>query len=143
MRKNLEVADLGDLVELPLAAVLATYRSDGTVLLSPVWHEYRDGGFTVVVYEDDIKARHLRRDPRAVLVVAEALPPFRGVEVSGTVHLRSDGVRDAIERIAVRYLGAQRGRAYAEATGGGVIVRLEPGRLRAWDFQDDMAAFDG
>ena len=39
--------DLGDLAELCLLAVLATYRSDGTVLLSPVWHEWRDGGFQV------------------------------------------------------------------------------------------------
>jgi len=28
--------DLGDLAELRLLAVLATYRQDGTVLLSPV-----------------------------------------------------------------------------------------------------------
>jgi hypothetical protein len=35
MRRNLTVADLGDLVDLRLLAVLATYRSDGTVLLSP------------------------------------------------------------------------------------------------------------
>jgi hypothetical protein len=41
VRKGLTVEDLGDLVQLPLLAVLATYRADGTVLLSPVWHEYR------------------------------------------------------------------------------------------------------
>ena len=33
MRKNLTMDDLGDLAELPLLAVLATYRRDGTVLL--------------------------------------------------------------------------------------------------------------
>jgi hypothetical protein len=32
--------ELGDLAELRLLAVLATYRRDGTVLLSPVWHEW-------------------------------------------------------------------------------------------------------
>ncbi len=54
---------LGDLVDLPLLAVLATYRADGTALLSPVWHEYRDGGFCVCTSDTDIKARHLRRAP--------------------------------------------------------------------------------
>ena len=40
--------DLGDLAGLRLLAVLGTYRRDGTVLLSPVWHEWREGGFGVV-----------------------------------------------------------------------------------------------
>ena len=47
MRRNLAIDDLGDLVALRLLAVLSTYRRDGTVLLSPVWHEWRDGGFSV------------------------------------------------------------------------------------------------
>jgi hypothetical protein len=48
VRKNLGPDDLGDLLEQPLVAVLATYRRDGTVLLSPVWHEWQDGGFNVI-----------------------------------------------------------------------------------------------
>ena len=47
MRRDLTLDDLGDLVELRLMAVLATYRREGTVLLSPVWHEWRDGRFHV------------------------------------------------------------------------------------------------
>ena len=63
--------DLGDLAELPLLAVLATYRPEGTVLLSPVWHEWRDGGFHVVTSSRNVKAAPLRRDPRASIVVCE------------------------------------------------------------------------
>jgi hypothetical protein len=33
VRKNLTVGDLGDLLDQPLVAVLATQRTDGTVLL--------------------------------------------------------------------------------------------------------------
>jgi hypothetical protein len=33
MRKGLKPDDLGDLLELPILAVLATYRRNGTVLL--------------------------------------------------------------------------------------------------------------
>jgi len=69
MRRELIMDDLGDLAELRLLAVMATYRRDGTVLLSPVWHEWRDGGFQVVTGSDDVKAAHLRRDPRASIVV--------------------------------------------------------------------------
>src|SRR5262245_38024907 len=43
MRRDLTMNNLGDLAELGVLAVLATYRQDSTVLLSPVWHEWRDG----------------------------------------------------------------------------------------------------
>lgn len=75
MRRDLTMDDLGDLVELRLLRVLATYRRDGTVLLSPVWHEWRDGGFQVVTGSQDVKAAHLRRDPRASIVVCEHARP--------------------------------------------------------------------
>src|SRR3954470_12666065 len=87
LRRGLAIADLGDLVELPLLAVLATYRRDGSVLLSPVWHEWRDGGVNVVTHSGDGKAKHLRRDPRASLVVCDHAPPYRGVELRCEVRL--------------------------------------------------------
>jgi PPOX class probable F420-dependent enzyme len=136
MRKGLTVEDLGDLVQLPLLAVLATYRADGTVLLSPVWHEYRDGGFHVCTSGGDVKARHLRRDPRAVLVVAEPTPPYRGVEVTAEAIVLRHDVGATVERVAVRYLGEDRGRRYAESAPDDIVIRLEPGHVRAWDFSD-------
>jgi hypothetical protein len=65
MRRDLAMADLGDLLDLRLLAVLATYWRDGTVLLSPVWHEWRAGSFNVVTGSNDVKAAHLRatREP--------------------------------------------------------------------------------
>src|SRR4030095_8547900 len=114
MRKGLAVDDLGDLVERPLLAVLATNRRDASVLLSPVWHEWRGGGFNVVTGSEDVKARHLRRGPRASLVVCEHPPPSRGVELCCTAQLSSAGVEEAVRRIASRYLGREAGAAYAE-----------------------------
>ena len=63
MRTDLTVEDLGTFLDEPLVAVLATLRADGTVLLSPVYHEWREGGFNVWVEAKNVKARHLRRDP--------------------------------------------------------------------------------
>src|SRR5436190_17638831 len=54
LRKGLTPDDLGDLLELPLVAVLATYRRDGTVLLSRVWHEWHDNGFNVVTGQRNV-----------------------------------------------------------------------------------------
>jgi PPOX class probable F420-dependent enzyme len=137
MRKHLGPDDLGDLLDRPLVAVLATYRRDGDVLLSPVWHEWRDGGFDVVTGSHGVKVRHLRRDPRASIVVYEHEFPYRGIEVRGEARLSSDDVFESARRIATRYLGAEGGVAYAERTRDDTIIRLEPGRVRGWDFSDE------
>jgi PPOX class probable F420-dependent enzyme len=131
--------DLGDLSELRLLAVLATYRHDGTVLLSPVWHEWRDGGFNVVTGSRDVKAAHLRKDPRASIVVCEHSPPYRGVEVRCRAQLVTAGVDNAVQRIACRYLGRDDGAAYADRAADDLLIRLEPGDLRAWDFADELS----
>jgi PPOX class probable F420-dependent enzyme len=138
MRRDLTIEELGDLLERPLVAVLATYRANGEALLSPVWHEWRDGGFTVVVGVDDAKARHLRRDPRAGLVVFDQEPPYRGLELRGRARFVEEGVVEAQRRIARRYLGEERGTDYADSVAfDEVILRLEPGIVRAWDFSDE------
>jgi PPOX class probable F420-dependent enzyme len=137
VRRNLTVADLGDLLDLPLVAVLATYRSDGSVLLSPVWHEWRDGGFDVVTGSEDVKAQHLRRDPRASLVVYEHVRPYRGVELRTLARLLPDEASATVRRIAARYLGPVEGEAYAASAADDLVIRLEPGHLRAWDFADE------
>ncbi len=138
MRTNLAVEDVGGLLDEPLVAVLATLRKDGSVQLSPVWHEWRDGGFNVWVPNDDVKARHLRRDPRATIVVAESQAPLRGVEIRTTARFVEEGVVEIANRIATRYIGDPAGSEYVASLGGDdVIVRLEPGTLRVWDFTDD------
>lgn len=139
MRKGLAPYDLGDLLELPLVAVLATYRRDGTVLLSPVWHEWRDDGFDVLTGSRDVKAAHLRRDPRASIVVCDDSPPYRGLELRARARLTVPEDRSSLHRIATRYLGPEAGRQYAEGGGDDLLIRLEPGDLRAWDFADDFA----
>jgi PPOX class probable F420-dependent enzyme len=138
MRRNLTLDDLGSFLEEPRVAVLATLRRDGTVLLSPVWHEWRDCGFNVWIGVQDVKVRHLRRDPRATIVVAESEPPLRGVEVRNAAQLIDEGVSETAVRIAARYIGEERGAAYVESLGGeDVIVRLAPGDIRIWDFSDE------
>jgi PPOX class probable F420-dependent enzyme len=140
VRKNLSIDDLGDLFDLPLLAVLATFRRDGSVLLSPVWHEWRDGGFTVASRSSDGKVKHLRRNPQANIVVCEHTPPYRGIELRCDVRLITTDVDEATLRISSRYLGAEGGAAYVAEGGDDVLLRLEPGVLRTWDFADDDLA---
>ena len=139
MRTDLTLDDLDGFLELPILAVLATHRSDGTVLLSPVWHRWRDGGFEIWVGGNDVKVRHLRRDPRATVLVAETDLPYRGVEVRGQAELVDREVPASALEIATRYVGEERATAFVGANAGDdLIIRVAPGEIRMWDFADDF-----
>jgi PPOX class probable F420-dependent enzyme len=140
MRKDLHPEDLGEFLQQAKCAILATRFRDGRVLLSPVWHEWQNGGFTVIIPAVDIKARHIQREPRVSVVLAEDTPPYRGIEIRGEAKRISGDVRALVRRMAVRYLGEEQGPAYADAVsqGGTMILRIEPGELRVWDFVDEQ-----
>jgi PPOX class probable F420-dependent enzyme len=123
------------LLEAPSPAVLATYREDGSALVSPVWFRWSGGAFEVVIASGDVKLRHLRRDPRCTLVVFETVPPFRGVEARGEAELVELDVTPVRLDIASRYLGAPDGERFAAARRArpGVLLRLRAGKPRVWD----------
>jgi PPOX class probable F420-dependent enzyme len=136
------------LLDAPAPAVLTTYRQDGGALVTPVWFRWAEGAFEVVIAEGDVKLRHLARDPRCVLVVFEAVPPFRGVEVRGVPELIEGDMTAARKAIASRYLGATDGERFAEERRSkpGVLLRLVPSDPRVWDLsrilpreRDDLA----
>lgn len=137
MRTGLTIDDIPGFLDEPIVAVLATLRKDGSVLLSPVWHEWRDGGFTVWIGGDDVKADHLRRDPRATIVVAESSPPYRGVEVRTAATFVPADVKETAMRIASRYLEDAGHLVSTILEDEDVVVRMEPGALRVWDFSDE------
>jgi PPOX class probable F420-dependent enzyme len=129
--------ELGDLLELPYTAVMSTYWPDGSVLLSPVWHEWRDGGFNIGVGENDIKLRHIARDPRVTVVVYDHSWPGRGFEVRGIAQVTTEARHEVSRRLSVRYLGPKNGNAYADRVGSGVVVRVEPGIARGWEYSGE------
>ncbi len=138
MRRDLPLSELADFLALPIVAVLATYRRDGSVLLSPVWHQWREGGFDVVCSPDDIKVRHLRRDPRASILVYGSDLPYCGVELRTTAQLSDIDRADVVREMSVRYLGKEAGEAYAAGSADSFLVRLGPGHLRTWGFADEF-----
>ncbi len=122
------------LLEAPSPAVLTTYRKDSTAFVSPVWFRWHENAFEVVIAEGDLKLGHLARDPRCALVVFEAVPPFRGIEVRGAPELVECDVTSARAEIAGRYLGPENGARFAaERTTPGVLLRLRADAPRVWD----------
>ncbi len=105
MSPSSDLEDLRSLLDAAAPAVLLTYRADGSADMSPVWFRVDGEAFEVVVAKSDKKYGHLQRDPRAVLMVFEAVPPFRGVKIRAEVELDDEGVEEARRAISARYLG--------------------------------------
>jgi len=130
----MQIDDVRPLLDAPSPCVLTTYCRDGSALVSPVWFRFTGDAFEIVIATGDVKLAHLARDARCVIVVFEAVPPFRGVEVRGTAALIDCDVAEARAEIAGRYLGADAGARFAaERTKPGVLLRLAADEPRVWD----------
>lgn len=139
MNRGLTVDQLGGLLDERRLATLATVRKDGSILLSPLWYVWEDGGFTLGMAAGDGKLKHLERDPRVTIVVAEDEFPYRGFEMRGVARRLDVPYGPEIRRIATRYVGAAAADFYDDDRGG-TVVRIEPGESRGWDFRDDLHA---
>jgi PPOX class probable F420-dependent enzyme len=138
MQTDLRAEDLGDLLDQPLIAVLATRRKDDTVMLSPVWFEWRDGGINIwVPTPEGGKIAHIERDPRVTVVVYTSDWPYKGFELRGEATVSSEGFYDVLRRTALRYDGPEAAERMASTYAPGVVIRVEPGSTRGWDYADE------
>jgi PPOX class probable F420-dependent enzyme len=140
MRTGLGVDDLGNLLDQPLIAVLATRRRDDTIMLSPVWFEWFEGGINVWVPTiEGGKVAHVRRDPRVTVVVSTQDWPYKGFELRGeaTVSTVPDDFYGVLRRTALRYSGPEAAERMVSAYAPGAVIRIEPGTIRAWDYEDE------
>jgi len=142
LRTKLSIDDLGDALQQPWLATLATRRQDGSVLLSPVWFEWDNAEFRVGMIKGDAKERHLRSNPEAGLCIAEeAAFPGRACEAWGRARLVPDPSGAAMRRIASRYLGEQMAAEWMNRdifdTVEWQLMLLIPERLRVLDHRDE------
>jgi Pyridoxamine 5'-phosphate oxidase len=139
MRRGLDPDALGDLFELPLAAVLSISKPDGTVFSRPVWHRWEFGRFLVQFPAGDRKVEMLERDDRLTLLLAENTFPYRAIEVRGRARMSNDRYRERAIHICRRYV-----EAYDPGTPVESYVSDEPGHIveidadvtHCWDYAD-------
>jgi PPOX class probable F420-dependent enzyme len=139
MRHDIDPQIVNDLLDEIHLATLATHRKDGSVLLSPLWYVWENHRFWLGVSAGDVKLRHIARDPRVTLVVAEDTPPYRGIEVRGVAHVDESNFPPRMRAIARRYLGPDGDDIYGDDEQG-AIVTIEPTATRTWDFDDETDA---
>ena len=118
----------------PHTGKLATTRLDGRPHVAPIWFVLDvDGSIVFTTFQESLKGRTLRRDPRAALCIDDEAPPFSFVTVEGTVEISED--LDELRRWAVviggRYMGASAAESYGARNGvpGELLCRLRPDRI--------------
>jgi PPOX class probable F420-dependent enzyme len=123
------------LLASPRTAQAATVRPDGRPHIAPVWFDLDGDDLVFTTWHTTVKARDLRRDPRISLCVDDERAPFSFVLIEGTAGLSDnlDDVRAWATRIAGRYMGVMRAKAYGARNGvpGELLVRVSPTRVVA------------
>lgn len=114
---------------------LAVTRADGRPHVTPVWFVLDGPDVVLTTAETTLKARALRRDPRAALCVDDQQPPYGFVLVEGTVTISGDlaEVRHWAAELGGRYMGAGRAEEFGARNGvpGELLVRLRIGKVTA------------
>ncbi len=118
-------------------AVFTVVSADGFAHSTPVWYlPEPEGGVTILIEPGSVKARILRRDPRAtVLIVNNSDGGNRWVMYRGNAEFSDDRIDDQMIRISRRYMGDSDGDKYAASYGKPlpfVVVSLRNPRLTSW-----------
>jgi hypothetical protein len=99
-------------------------------LTVPIWYDYQPGGEVWVITDtDSIKGKLLAKASRISLCAQTETPPYQYVSVEGPFTTRPSSQEELLG-MAVRYLGEEQGRAYADNSAGGgegsIIVSIAP-----------------
>ncbi len=108
-------------------------------LAVPIWYAYEPGGDVwVITSRESIKGKALDATSRFSLCAQTETLPYKYVTVEGSVSAVEESNHDALLEMATRYLGAEHGAQYAEASanteGNSTIYRLRPERWYTVDY---------
>src|SRR4051794_492288 len=131
-------ADVRAFLEERRYAVLATINADGTPQQTIIWYELQGDEILMNTREGRVKARNLRRDPRASLCVEDG---EHGVTIAGAAQLNDDPqtAQADIRRLAVLNHGFAAGNAVADerfAQQKRLTIRLPITRVIPYGFDE-------
>ena len=115
---------------------LAWVDKSGRPHVAPIWFVLDGADLIFNTHEDAGKAKALKREGWASLVVDMEEPPYAYVKVDGVITFEDDLdlVRETATEIGARYMGADRAEEFGARNGvaGELLVRLTPERVAAW-----------
>ncbi len=107
-------------------AVIATIQPDGSPQQSVVWVEADGDDILVSTVKGRRKHLNLVRDPRVDLLIYPREAPYSYMEIRGTVTMTEEGGRELIDRLAHKYMGAERYTMDDGTDNVRVVVRITP-----------------
>jgi PPOX class probable F420-dependent enzyme len=116
----------------PNPITIGTTRRDGSVQMSPLWFEFRDG----LIWLNGGTTRdwfgHIQRTGQATLLVVDPKNMFRWAQLQARlVDSTREGADDHIDRLSQRYFGGP----YPNEKVDRLIIRLEPTRVTGGDMR--------
>jgi PPOX class probable F420-dependent enzyme len=119
-----------EFLEQPYVGEVTTLRGDGSPHSTVVWV---DVDTDVVMFNTAVgraKERHLRKDPRAALIVVDPGNAYKWLSISGTAELTTDGADAQIDKLAKKYLG-QDEYPWRNPQEQRITVRIRPDHVEA------------
>ena len=123
----------------PRIARAASNNPEGFLFLIATWYLYEDDKLLFFCGKSAPRAKALQDDARMVFLIDDDHYPYRHVTIygSGEVEESKSKADGYIERICVRYLGADAGLRYSESLKQSInpiLVRVEVSKLISWDY---------
>ena len=123
--------------------VISISESGRGPLTVPIWYAYEPGGdLWVLTDRESRKGKLLEVGKRISLCAQSEAPPYQYVSVEGPIVAIEPADRERHTRpMARRYLGAELGDRYVEATtaerdaGDSIVVRVRPARWLSVDYK--------
>jgi PPOX class probable F420-dependent enzyme len=94
-----------EFLQQPFVGEVTTLRRDGSPHTTVVWVDVDTNEVIFNTAVGRAKERHLRKDPRASLIVVDPQDPYKWVSVSGKAELTTEGADAEIDKLAKKYLG--------------------------------------
>ena len=128
--------DLEKLFSDSNVAILATVDNKNRAHGMPIWYIYQDGVFVMSAGGASQKVRNIERNGNATLIIDRRETPYHAAMIRGRAEIGPPPSDELRLKIAVRYLGEERGNAYhARGSGeGSVTIILHP---------DDVIEYQG
>ena len=119
----------------PFVGVVTTLREDGSPHSTIVWMDVDDGKVSFNTARGRAKDRHLQKDPRVSVVVADPSNAYKWVAVTGRAELTEEGADAQIDKLAKKYIDKDE-YPWRSPTETRVKVLIDPEKV-------DATGFDG
>ena len=107
-------------------ASLATVMKDGSVQVTPVWFDVKDGNIRLNSARGRTKDRNMKSNARVALAIMDPANPYRHIQIRGRVkRITEEGAAQHIDLLAKKYLGQDK-YPWSKPTDVRVLYEVEP-----------------